>query len=231
MNDKSRKSEDREPLDRGQTPDAAEADRQENEQEPEENKGGAVAAVYDYVEMFVFTVAAVILLLTFIVRLCVVSGPSMNTTLLDGERLLVSDLFYTPKTGDVIVFHQTSDLYDAFNEPIVKRVIATGGEYVRIDYKAGKVYVSSDKDFSEDEVLDESAYAYFADPDGVWREAYTGKNYQDFEVPEGYLFVMGDNRNVSADSRRSEVGLVDERRVLGKVLLRLTPLSKFGRVK
>ena len=214
----------------GQTPDITD-EKRETAQNPGEKKGGAVSTIYDYLEMFVFTVAAVILMISFIVRLCVVSGPSMNNTLLNGERLLVSDLFYTPKTGDVVVFHQTSDQYDAFNEPIVKRVIATGGQYVLIDYKAGKVYVSSDRNYTEDEVLDESAYAFFADPDGVWREALAGKSSEEFAVPEGYLFVMGDNRNVSADSRRGEVGLVDERRVLGKVLLRLTPLSKFGTVK
>ena len=195
----------------------------------ETKKKSTVHLLLDYVEMFVLTVVIVILLLSFFFRLCVVSGPSMNNTLLDGERLLVSDLFYTPDTGDVIVFHQTSDLYDQFNEPIVKRVIATGGEFVRIDYKANKVYVSTDQDFTEDEILDESAYVHFENPDGVWKEAAMVET-RVFEVPEGHLFVMGDNRNVSADSRSVQVGLVDERRVLGKVLFRITPFNKFGKV-
>lgn len=196
-------------------------------------EASASMAMFDYIEMFVFAVVAVILFLSFACRLCVVSGPSMNKTLLDGERLLVSDFFYTPKQGDIVVFHQTNEKYDQFNEPIVKRVIATGGQFVKIDYVAAKVYVSNDQSFEESEVLDEGAYAYFEGYGGTWKEAAYGADTEVYEIPEGYLFVMGDNRNNSADSRKmyeSYVGLVDERRVLGKVLCRLTPFSKFGSV-
>lgn len=205
-------------------------ENEQNELTAAPEQTSAAHTLLDYVELMVFTVMAVILLLSFVFRLCVVSGPSMNNTLLNGERLLVSNLFYTPDTGDVIVFHQTSELYDTFNEPIVKRVIATGGEFVKLDYKESKVYVSADDVFTEDEVLDESSYALFEDPNGAWREVKSGDSFDVFEVPEGHLFVMGDNRNVSADSRTPYVGMVDERRVLGKVLLRITPFSKFGKV-
>ena len=189
-------------------------------------KQGAAHTLYDYVEMFVFTVIFVIVLLSAFMRLCVVSGDSMNQTLIDKERLIVSNLFYTPKQGDIIVFHQTSETSDLLNEPIVKRVIATENEYVKLDYSQGRVYVSKDETFTEDELLDESTYLFLDRP--YWDEF--GREAKVFSVPEGHLFVMGDNRNNSTDSRSAEVSFVDERRILGKVLLRITPLSKFGKV-
>ena len=189
--------------------------------------GKAASALFDSVELLVLTVVAVFLILSFVLRVCEVSGPSMEKSFFNGEKLLVSNLFYTPETGDVIVFHQTSDLSDTFNEPIIKRVIATGGQFVKIDYTENKVYVSDDESFTADEVLDESAYIYLSN--GMWKEY--GSDPEVFAVPEGYLFVMGDNRNVSADSRSVYVGLVDERRVLGKALLRIAPFSKFGKVE
>ena len=188
--------------------------------------GGALCALLDYTEMFVFTVAAVILLLSFCFRLCVVSGPSMNNTMFNGERVIVSKLFYTPERGDIIVFHQTSEKNDQFNEPIVKRVIATEGEFVKIDYLQGKVYVSADETFTDDEVLPED-YIVPGKPSYLHYAA----NIFVYEVPDGHLFVMGDNRPVSADSRYPDVGFVDERRVLGKVLLRVTPFNNFGKVE
>ena len=197
----------------------------------QENKPTGVAiAAFDYVEMFVFAAVFVILLMTLCFRLCNVDGPSMNQTLWDGEKLVISNLFYTPESGDIIVFHQTNDVRDGisvedrFNEPIVKRVIATGGQYVKLDFTAKKVYVSDDGIFEESEVIEES-YAYYSFD--VW---HPNTPVTEYYVPEGYLFVMGDNRNNSADSRSAEVGLVDTRRVLGRVILRLTPPSSFGKV-
>lgn len=190
-----------------------------------DQKQSFAASMYDVVEMFVLAVVFVILLLTLFFRLCRVDGPSMNQTLQDGEPLIVSDLFYTPKNGDIIVFHQTNGERETtsplnrFNEPIVKRVIATGGQYVKLDYAAKKVYVSDDETFDETDVIDES-YAYFDTNEWIQRSKVT-----EYHVPEGYLFVMGDNRNNSADSRSPEVGFVDERRVLGRVLFKLPAIG------
>ncbi len=193
-------------------------------------KSGLAESLFEYVEMFVLSAAVVILLLTFFFRICVVNGPSMNQTLAGGDRLVVSDLFYQPKQGDIVVFHHTSEQYDQYNEPIVKRVIAVGGQFVKIDYKNNRVYVSDDADFAESEVLNETDYAYFVNPDGRWKESLYHESAEEFSVPEGYLFVLGDNRNNSADSRADYIGLVDERSVLGRVLFRITPFSKFGSV-
>lgn len=203
------------------------------ETETKSKKISAAVAAFDYVEMFVYAAIFVILLMTLCFRICEVDGPSMNKTLQNGERLVISDLFYTPKNGDIIVFHQTNDardgisFLDQFNEPIVKRVIATGGQYVKLDFEAKKVYVSDDAIFEESDLVEES-YAYYSG--GSWTLRYNNTPTVEYYIPDGYLFVMGDNRNNSADSRSSAVGFVDERRVLGKVIFRLAPFSSFGKV-
>lgn len=183
--------------------------------------------LYDYAEMFVFAAMAVLLVFTFGLRLCTVRGESMEQTLYDGERLLVSDIQYTPKQGDILIFHQTSEVYEPFNEPIVKRVIATEGQWVEIDRAACTVTVY-DENRENPQVLDESAYRYL--DSGEW-EIPLAMSFP-VQVPEGHLFVMGDNRNNSSDSSTSDViGFVDERRVLGRVICRLSPVGKFGPVE
>ena len=151
-------------------------------------------------------------------RLCVVKGDSMNPTLINNEKLLVTNIFYEPEYGDIIVFHQTGA---AYNEPMVKRVIAVGGETVDIDFSTWTITITNKNGLSR--VIDEP-YVQFEGP------PLTSNMDYPLYVPEGYVFVMGDNRFNSADSRLSVIGLVDERRILGKAILRITPLDKFGTI-
>lgn len=177
--------------------------------------------ILDVFDIFIKALIIILILITFVLRMCTVIGDSMLNTLHDGEQLIISNLFYSPREGDVIVFHQTGSL----NEPVVKRVIATGNKWIKIDYDNMITYVSNDEIFDESDIVDESSYAYF--DGGKYKLQGTYKVF----VPEGYLFVMGDNRNHSTDSRFSEIGLVDERTVLGRVIVRLFPIENFGFVK
>lgn len=146
-------------------------------------------------------------------RVVVVVGPSMYDTLVDGDRLvLVSNVLYTePEQGDIIVASK-----NAFRngECIVKRVIATEGQHVDIDFAAGIVYVDG-------EALDESLYIT---GETTRRE---GMSFP-LVVEEGHVFVMGDNRDDSMDSRDPAIGLIDEREILGKVVFLLTPGTNGG---
>ena len=173
----------------------------------------------DYMEIFVFAICFVILLFSFAFRLCTVEGESMENTLYEKESLIVTDLFYTPKREDIIVFHQTGTL----NEPVVKRVIATEGETVHLSYTMDTMIVTVTDQNGNQTVLEEPYMKYDSYP--LYYAPTT------ITVPEGKLFVMGDNRNNSKDSRHPDIGLVDSRRVLGKVILRVSPLSRIGTVE
>lgn len=192
----------------------------------EKKKPTFLGEFFDYFELFIFSACAVLILFSFVTRLCRVDGPSMLNTLHDSEMLLVSDFLYTPERGDVIVFHQTGNDPGDLNEPIVKRVIATEGEWLHIVKNIDNTLTVTIYDSNkENPVILEEVYANYENGSGMY--SYPEDPIQ---IPEGCLFVMGDNRGNSLDSRSGAIGFVDQRRILGKVLYRLTPLDKFGAI-
>ncbi len=186
-------------------------------------------SVFEILEMFAWSVFAVLILFTFCFRLTNVEGESMENTLQNGEKLLVYNLGYEPKQDDIIVFHMTKPEV-GLEKAMVKRVIATGGQLLRIDFTKQEITV--------DGVLYEDSHAVLKSIRGdidldyylLTANHYYDQKYDIFEarIPEGMLFVMGDNRNNSKDSRNSDVGFIDERSVLGKVFLRIYPFTLFG---
>ncbi|MBQ4591876.1 MAG: signal peptidase I [Clostridia bacterium] len=168
--------------------------------------------IYELVEMLGIVSVTIMLMFAFVLRLNIVDGHSMDMTLAHGEYLAVSDLLYEPEAGDIVIVHKiNADPYDA---PIVKRVIATEGQTVDIDFATWTLKVDG-------EVIDEP-YRYLDDGPTLtsdWTFPVT--------VGENEIFVMGDNRNNSADSRTSEIGMIDKRCVVGKAYVRIFPMQNF----
>ena len=173
--------------------------------------------VIDILDSVLKAFIIILILTTFCFKLCTVVGSSMDQTLANGERLIISNIFYTPKENDIVVFHHL----DPLNDPGVKRIISTGGKWLKIDYDNALLYRSDDEIFDDTEIVDESSYIYLSNG------KYNSKGSLVIYVPEGYVFVMGDNRNGSLDSRSPSIGVIDERTILGKVILRINP-ETFG---
>ncbi|MBO5879088.1 MAG: signal peptidase I [Clostridia bacterium] len=171
----------------------------------DEKKPRKIDKRFEFVELFIFTLVTVMLLTTFFFKHSVVDGPSMENTLHHGDHLIISDLFYTPERNDVIV---CQDLYTSREEmdyPIVKRIIALAGDTVEI-LPDGTILVNDEEIEQKGDLKDET---------------YQGGHYGPKTVPEGHVFVLGDNRNNSSDSR--EFGFINENAILGKILFRFYP--------
>lgn len=207
----------------------------------EETDDGAkktAKAIFDYVEMLAFAVATVLILFTMFFRISVVSGNSMFSTLKNGDKLVISNILYTPKAGDIVVFENVN--YTKTGEPLIKRVIATGGQYIRLG-NDGSVYVYQNAEDTAGTKLQEDyiSLAVIGDDGTVFGEQsnyYLSAEYLSLYdkykektlIPEGYIFVLGDHRNSSLDSRY--FGMVDERLILGRVLFRISPFNQIGAV-
>ena len=174
------------------------------EQEKQTAKG---RDLYEWVQSLVGSVLVVVAIFTFVIRMMGVDGHSMLNTLQHGDRLLVvnSMLYHDYKYGDIVILRKNGVFDD---DPIVKRVIAVEGQTVDIDFAEGIVYVDG-------EALEED---YIREP------TYTAEGTEfPLTVPEGAIFVMGDNRNGSSDSRDYRLGTVDTRYVIGKAAFLIFP--------
>ena len=185
--------------------------KKEKEKVPPEVK--AQREAYDWIQSLISALLICVLVFVFVLRIMDVHGTSMFPTLNNGDKVLVSDLFYEPARGDIVVFKK--DSYDD-NKALVKRVVAVAGDVVNIDFEKGVVYVNG-------EALEED----YIDVLTTTKIDFIGPQ----TVPDNCLFVMGDNRNASTDSRDKRIGMVDKRLVIGKVLLVVYPFESFGSVE
>ena len=172
--------------------------------------------VFDIVEMFVFVLVAVMLLTSFVFKHSIVEGQSMMNTLEDGDHLIISNLFYTPERGDIVVFE---DYSTSLKKAVVKRVIGLPGDTVEVRMNEdGDVTV-----YINGELLEEE-YAFNARDCNIDVSSFN----KPITIEDGEIFVMGDNRYHSTDSRTSSVGPVSIDSILGKAVFRFLPFDKFG---
>ena len=160
---------------------------------------------FEWVSSMILALLTVAVIFTFLFRVVTVSGDSMKNTLQNKDTLLLSSLFYTPERGDIVVIHHQGE------EPLIKRVIAVGGDRLRIEEESGAVYLNG-------ELLEEPFVLGGITP--------TFGMEEEVLVPDGCLFAMGDNRSESKDSRM--LGVFSLKEVMGEVIFRLSP--RFGKI-
>ncbi len=193
-----------------------------NDEQQENKQENIKTFIFDWLEVLVHAIIAVVICFSFFFRIATIDGPSMENTLLNGERVIISNLFYEPKVGDIVVISRNKEnsvfTMNESNTPIIKRIIATEGQTVDIDFEQGVVYVDGI-------ALDEP-----------YTKTPTNRKW-DIEFPvtvdEGCIFVLGDNRNDSLDSRDArigEYGMIDTRYILGHAVYRIFPFDKIGKL-
>ena len=174
-------------------------------------KGGLINEVLDWIESFAFASFIVLLVFIFLFRTVVVDGASMNPTLYNSQRLVLTHFRYVPEQGDIIVANSPG-----LNKTIIKRCIGVAGDKVKVDYGTHTVTVNGTK-------LDEP---YLDASDPMTLKPYFDETYRvsdmvyEYTVPEGTVFAMGDNRNGSNDSRSSDVGFIKKEDILGRAFFR-----------
>ncbi len=172
---------------------------------------GAISSIYDWIRCLIFAFTIVVICLTFVFRLVEVEGSSMDDTLSTQDKVVVTNFMYKPQNNDIIVISHGA----AYENPIIKRVIATEGQTLKLDYAHEQVIVNG-------VVLNEPYIK-----ESTFSETFA--NYDIPEViPEGKIFVMGDNRRVSLDSRNKKIGLVDVDDVIGKAQFVAFPFDHLG---
>lgn len=186
-------------------------------EEPQPKKISFVENLFSWVDDLTLYFITFMLIMSFLFRPCTVDGNSMLRTLYNGDVLLLSVLPTSPERGDLVVVTREN----VTERPLIKRVIAVGGDRIGIDYRSNTVYVNGEA--IEEPYLNASV---LEGPFGESNDVYTRNT--EYTVPEGCVFVMGDNRNDSTDSRAKGVGALEEGQILGKVVFRIYHDTKNG---